>query len=176
MCRGIWKQEFPEILDNENKRTHFKTICIIEKGNGTCNERQTQRNQFSSVTTWNFETLCHTAIRTAKKQYNNYIQQISPKEKYIQPRNVKPKLSSMIESELSENETLKPKEEKIIHPKIHPDILLKLKVLFFMMIESIQCNHYVIPISNNTIPNDKQKLLIVIADQNRTSPMNRAVK
>ena len=67
--------------DNENKRKHFKTICIIEKGKGSYNERQTRRNKLPLDTKWNFEALCHASVRKAKIKYNNYIQEMSPIQK-----------------------------------------------------------------------------------------------
>ena len=78
---------------------HFKTIFIIKKGNGLSNKWQIQRNKHSLDTKWNFKAICHTTMRKVKKKYNNYIQQMSPKQKYIQARNVWPKISSKPETE-----------------------------------------------------------------------------
>ena len=117
----------------EDKRKYLKTIYIIEKGNGSSIEQKTKGNQHLLEIKWNFEALCHSVIRQAKKQYNNFTQQICQKEKCIQPRNVQPnKLSS-----ISEREALQLEEEKTINLNVHPDIL-KAEGLIFMVIEFIQ--------------------------------------
>ena len=140
----------------EDKRKYLKTIYIIEKGNGSSIERKTRRNQHLLEIKWNFEALCHSVIRQAKKQYNNFTQQICQKEKCIQPRYVQPKISS-----ISEREPLQLEDEKTVNLNVHPDIL-KADDLIFNGDRIHPVSHCAIPISNN-FPINKQKLLIVIA-------------
>ena len=48
---------------------------------------------------------------------------MSPKQKYIKPRNVQPKISSKSKTEPVKNETFLPKDDQVIHPNLHLDIL-----------------------------------------------------
>ena len=113
-------------------------------------------------TKWNFEALCHTAVRKAKQKFNTYIQEMSPNQKYTQPRNVRPKIPSNPDTEPLEFETFQPKDDQVVHQNLHPEIL-QAEDLIFDNDRIHPVNHRVIPISINTIPNEKQKLLIVIA-------------
>jgi len=87
---------------------------------------------------------------------------MSPNQKYTQPRNVRPKISSNPDTEPLEFETFQPKNDQVAHQNLHPEIL-QAEDLIFDNDRIHPVNHRVIPISINTLPNEKQKLLIVIA-------------
>ena len=44
----------------EDKKKHFKSLNIIEKGNGLSAERKIRRNQQPLEIEWNFEAICRT--------------------------------------------------------------------------------------------------------------------